>query len=290
MARYEELRRVADPAGGPATPRELFDRYVDLCNARDIDALANLYLPDVRFVDRRLMGWAEFRGTDEWLQIHRGFLELGEDMTMTCETLVTGRRAGVGRFTTRGRFVEGGGDFEVATVTLLQADDGRTSSMEMFSPEDVGAALARFEEIGAANDAERLCARFLRLANARDWAAASEMNAEDYVGIDHRTLGWDPMQGPDAAIDLYRSWVAMVPDMEFSSDILASEDEHYVYLHTGRGHAADSGGAMEYVALAVTTLRDGRAVRSEIFADDDLAGAMARYEELRRGDVSPAGG
>ena len=57
----------------------------------------------------------------------------------------------------------------MATVIQSLFENGRVTAFEMFDGDDADVALARFEEIGAATETERVRARVCRLVNARDW-------------------------------------------------------------------------------------------------------------------------
>ena len=157
----------------------------------------------------------------------------------------------------------------------------RTSSM--FDGGDAGAALERFEEIGAQTEPERLVARIARLVNARDWAALGDCYAEDQEVVDRRVLAWESLRGPGAMVEMYRSWAEVAPDFEVRFETLAGDDERVVVRYGGYGHAADGGGAMEYVITSVATVRDGRQQRAELFGADETSSALARLAELTHG-------
>jgi hypothetical protein len=46
-----------------------------------------------------------------------------------------------------GTFTEGGGAFEIYTINVFAVERGRITRYEVFEPEDVDAALARFAEL-----------------------------------------------------------------------------------------------------------------------------------------------
>ena len=117
LARYEELREIAQRprrARRPATPREVLDRLVAAYNERDWDALRDVLATDVRFVDRRLVGWGEFEGPDAHMEFIEGGVALAPDLRL-------GRADRAGRprrgrpLIVRGHLAEGGGEFEIAT-------------------------------------------------------------------------------------------------------------------------------------------------------------------------------
>ena len=253
-------------AQGPASPRELHDRFVAAYNSRDWPAMRDVYAPDLRFIDRRLVGWGELDSLETLVEFWKGAVELAPDLRIDDgELLAIGRRAVVARYVSRGHFADGGGEVEVQFVTLSVIDDGRVTYGERFEGPDAGAALARFEEIGAQTEPERIFARQCRLLSARDWDALADCYAEDYELVDHRALGWEPLRGPAATVEFWRSWIEISPDGEMRFEIVAGDEESILVRQAGHGHAAadSGGGAMEYLTIAVVTFRDGRHVHAD---------------------------
>ncbi len=287
LARYEEVRHDR-----PASARELIGRYVAGMNERDLEALESLFTADLRIVDHRLVGWGELEGRDALTDVGNGMWAVAEDLRVSGELLVGGTAAHVGRFTFRGRMVDGGGDFEIATVTLnVRAGGDRVGYLEIFEATDATAALRRFEEIGAQTVPEREVVHACRLINARDWGARGVLYHDEFTVTDHRKLGWEPVEGPDAMMTIWRSWVDLVPDVEMTFELIAGDERRIMYFFTGRGHAADGGGEMEYGVILVSLYRDGRLVSSDTFDAEDHAGARACYQQLGGGAAAdPARG
>ena len=286
LARYEELRRTAEAAGAKVlTPREHFDRVVAATNAHDWSSMRALMAPDVRVVDRRPIGWADLQGRDAFMETYTSWEAISPGFQLEAQPLALGGRASVIRSLYSGYLEDGGGEFEVELVALTLFDDGQSKYVEIFPADDAGSALERFEEIGAQTDHERLFARLCRARNARDWDAVSDCFAADWETIDHRVLAWEPLRGPGAMVDMYRSWDEVTPDVEVWFETLAGGDRHSVFRHAARGHAADGGGAMEYGVTMVVTVHDGRFQRAELFEAGDEAAALARFEELNRADT-----
>ena len=217
---YEQLRRAGQPASRelsraewPATSRGIHERFVAGYNQRDWDALRELFAPDVRYVDRRLVGWGSLEGPDAYLKLLQGGVELARDGRLVGEPLALGLRAGVARYKGRGHLEAGGGEFELEYVSLSLVENGLVTYVEIFDGADTGAALERFEEIGAQSEPERLVARVCRLVDARDWGGLADCYADDYELVDRRALGWEPLSGPDAIVGMFRSWTEMAPDL-----------------------------------------------------------------------------
>ena len=250
LARYEELRSANRPAtsdpfrttrhDSARAPRPLHRRLQQprlARHARRLRAGFALHRP----ASGRL---GELDSLETLVEFWKGAVELAPDLRIDDgELLAIGRRAVVARYVSRGHFADGGGEVEVQFVTLSVIDDGRVTYGERFEGPDAGAALARFEEIGAETEPERIFARQCRLLSARDWDALADCYAEDYELVDHRALGWEPLRGPAATVEFWRSWIEISPDGEMRFEIVAGDEESILVRQAGHGHAAaDSGG------------------------------------------------
>ena len=281
LAYLAELQREAGAADAPATTRERLDSYVAAWNARDWDRLREIYAPDVRLVDRRLIGWGELQGPDAIIEVIRGTSALALDARLDLDVLASGERGAICRQTVSGHAAEGGGEFEVELFSVSTTEDGFVSYLEIFDETGLAAAYERFEEVGAATEPERAYVRLARLVNARDWEAFEDCFTDDSELVDRRSLAWETIAGAEGNVEMQRSWVELVPDIEIRLDVLASDDEHIALRWTGVGHAADGGGAVDYAGLVVANVRERHVAHAEIFDRDDEEGALARFEELR---------
>jgi hypothetical protein len=280
------LARMAEVIRAPprsVSTREAIARYVDAYNGRDWDSLHDLFSPDLHFIDQRLVGWGEHRGPDFYVDIVKTGRELAPDTRIEVEPVALGMRAAVARFFMRGHFADGGGAFETETVGFtLAGPDGRLTHGEMFDASGTEAAFARFDEIGAQTEAERVYARMARSLNARDWDALRGCLADDAEAIDRRAMGWDTIRGADAFVSLFTSWNEVAPDAELRFETLAGDERHALFRSGGFGHAAPEagGGPMEYVNLIVVTVCEDRIAAVEQFGEDQQEAAFARLDDL----------
>ena len=167
---------------------------------------------------------------------HESWNTISPEFRLSVQQLAAGPRAYVGRYLFHG-VAEHGVEWETELVILTVVESGQSKLVEMFPGDDADAAFARFEEVGAETEPERVQARICRAANARDWAALRACFADDYLSVDHRALGWEPQQGADDTVVLYRSWVEIAPDFESHFDVLAGDDQHVAVRLDARGHA-----------------------------------------------------
>jgi hypothetical protein len=286
LARLEELR--SEPAAGDDAfaMREVIDRYRVAYNERDWGGLAEVFAPDLRFIDRRPVGWGELTGRDAFIEILVGTVSLAPDLALSSELLASGRSAAIVHGVTSGHLAQGGGEVEIGVAVLTRVNaDGQIAYFEVWDDADCAHAFERFEEIGVQTRAERVYSRLARTVNERDWEAAADCFSEDFSTVEHRVLGWEPLHGPQEVIDVYLSWVDVAPDMQIRFEWLGGDEDHIAVRWGGRGHAAGDtgGGAFEYHLVIVATIRDGGIGETEHFDVGDEAAALARLAELIEG-------
>ena len=216
---------IARAMNADTTPmRQIMERYRDAYNERDWTALDEVFAPDIHWVDRRLVSWGEGSGRDALNEILRAQLDLAPDMTLTdAQMVASGQAAYLTRNIYRGHFRAAEEEVEIGLAILTCVADGQIAEFELFHDTSLADALARFEEIGAPTEPERVLARLCRSVNSRDWDAVADLYTEDFTSIDRRPLGWEPMRGGRAIADFYRSWVDVVPDLELRFTLLTGD-------------------------------------------------------------------
>ena len=167
---------------------------------------------------------------------------LAPDVRLSMTPLVWGRRAAVARVTQRGHLAAGGGEMELGYAVLFLVADGRLTYFEYFEPADYQQAVVRFEEIGAQTRSPNAYMPACAERSTRTTWKPSPISGR---GLQRRRppgsrLGAD---GREAIVDVYRSWIEVVPDMEVAFEWLGGDDDHIAMRWNGHGHAAaDMGG------------------------------------------------
>jgi hypothetical protein len=91
-----------------------------------------------------------------------------------------------------GTLADGGGAFEICTISVFSVERGRITRYEVFEPEDVDAALARFVELRPdplripPNAATRASDRHQQALETRDWGALDALCAPTLEFDDRR--------------------------------------------------------------------------------------------------------
>jgi hypothetical protein len=122
---------------------------------------------------------------------------------------------------------------------------------------------------------------FWRSYNARDWDGVRRRLTDTLRTVDHRLASAGSMlQSVDQFLTYTREMVTLVPDVTaFDAEYLAIGRVWTLSRHTALG-TSTQGAEVEFAALMLTDTRDGRFTHSEIFAPEQLAEALARFDEL----------
>jgi class 3 adenylate cyclase/ketosteroid isomerase-like protein len=163
---YEEIHSFDDAAQARAKAEELSwqaptiaRRYIEAVNARDWEALAELYNADCAFAEHRRVGWQDFNGVDGLIAMFESTLDLASDVSVRGEVLRdTGGDLYLRQILT-GTWE--GGPWEVALDTISEVRDGRFSRIEQFDVDRRDELQARLAELRA----ERLASRASRNAS-----------------------------------------------------------------------------------------------------------------------------
>ena len=278
IARFDQLSRPTARLENAAS--QLGDRFLAHFAAGDWDAMAEIFAEDMSNEDRRrLVSTGVFDGRDAQMANMRAVAELWSTNVTRTVMATRGRRLSLARVGfSRGEGVE---LFVTEFYSVIEIDtDERISAIIVFDVDDFDAAIAELDARYLAGEAA---------AHACTWSAIAEVyaamnrgemptTASDLVDIDHRSL---------AAIG--------------SGDLMAyleaaSEDspEGGIYIETVH-RLTGLGAVTTHVTKA--TSREGFDAewritsffivggdlvnRYEIFDEDDLDAALARFEDLQ---------
>jgi hypothetical protein len=289
-ARFEALRPdpLAIPPPAPANAAMRSEaRWTRAVIRRDWDAVRRMVRSDFVFEDRGRR--ALVRGDVEaWIASADYTTSLPGIRIDKPQLAAIGERVAIDHVHWRGS--PGGDGFEFERIRVLEVDgEGLFAAALLFDPEDATAAsveaFARFvagEAAGSPSVAGLLA--FVRALVERDWAAARARFAPGLVFEDHRPLGLGGLSGD--------TFVASIEALdELGSEIITEILQVIAWNAKGavvsvrrRGKVRD-GGAFESRFLAVTLGTAERFVRYEVFGEDEVERARARFEALTAGDA-----
>jgi hypothetical protein len=146
--------------------------------------------------------------------------------------------------------------------------------------------LVRFAELGGGQGllgdgpTERLLAETCRRFAARDSEGMLACYAEDWLLVDHRTLGWGEMRKHDLP-QLFETIFAAGSDWWLEIDeVLACDDRVIALSITHHATNNDGGGAADIAWGVVMLVEDGLRSREFLYEHGDRQGMLARYAEL----------
>jgi class 3 adenylate cyclase/ketosteroid isomerase-like protein len=191
----------------------------------------------------------------------------------------------------------------LAVVALLDVDEvvqrfvveeldrsGRLAAVHEFDADDLVGAANRFdrrwlESRDEPTECDRLSVEYLTASRSRDVEALAEVLHDDYLHVDHRQIGFPPVDRDDL-LQIVRSM----------------EGTDFVFLPTGdpeprvefgavidnAAFGTDAAGRLTQwlMSISVSVVRDGRFWVGESFSLDDRELAIARFHELTGGTTS----
>nr|WP_208863287.1 BTAD domain-containing putative transcriptional regulator [Mycolicibacter icosiumassiliensis] len=177
-----------------------------------------------------------------------------------------------------------GFDAEWLEVNLLTVEDGLINRSELFDKAELDSALAKFDQLSAPTARPRTAAarayeRVLACFAARDWAAITEMLAEDVSSEDRRqVINAGRRHGRDAVIAEIAA-IAEVGVTDLTSEVIATRGERLIL---SRGRAAEGGHRPDAFRTDLLDIievdADERVVARVIFDLDDFDAAIAELD------------
>ena len=277
LARFEQLSRPTPRLENAAS--NAGERFLAYFAARDWDAMAEILADDYSSDDRRRVVNAGVRhGRDAEIVNMRAIEDLWiTDVTSTV-IATRGGRLTLMRACYSGR--DQGPEVyltEILGVIEINADD-RISSLVVFDPDDIDAAI------------EELDARYLA-GEAAPYAHIWELTLDTLGELNRHEPGpmvrgstyADHRRVPFAQGDFGRAiedlWV-LVPDASYRVTAVHALEAHGAVFSLVIDSTDAHGTEMQWARALVMSVTRGE-IRQDIYEEDDLDAAIARFEELR---------
>ncbi len=287
-ASLEMLDRSASwlPKSAYEFMRGVADRDLARCRA----ALPDDYVYD----DHRRTGAGRIEGADAYVaSLAALFQETQEVMFETLYPLARSKGTQLSVAHTFGKLADGG-DFESVYLNLAFTESGRIAGLEIFEPEDLDRARARFEELRPdplhipANAASRARDRNFEAWSASDWDGLRALAADDFCYEDRskRALVAGGMEQGIASLRFLQSEGAHLTRKLIATAGNRVAVEHDVWTR------APSEGAFDLERITVTEVDgDGRLRAQILFDSDDRRAAFAEmYDRFAAGEAAEVGG
>lgn len=271
IARFDELQPRTRPIANAASRR--YERYWASFASRDWDALAAMLADDMSTHDRRPVVNAGVRhGRDAELANMRFLAEAVTDVDKLALTVsaTRGDRLALMKFHSS--------PYQTEVLNVVEIDaDGRIAAVVGFDADDIDAA---FEEIDA---------RYLdgeAAAHAHTWSVIAgtysaynrgEFPRLDWVNVDHRR--GTPF-GPKDISEIIRVSRDLTPDLTIRIEAVHRLDVRAAVITATASGTSREGLRVEYRMVQLLTVEPGRITRCELFDEDDIEAAIARFDEL----------
>jgi hypothetical protein len=281
LARFDELSRTTPRLENAAS--QLDDLFKTYFAARDWDAMTEILADHFSIDDRRRVVNIGIRnGRDLEIANMRAAAEIGSK-AMTFSVIATrGKRLALSRIRASGpdQRLEA---FHTDALGVVEIDaDNRIAVRVAFDPDDIDAA---FEELDArylAGEAATHSHLWSVVAGAYATLNRHELPpiTPDFVSIDHRRGG--SAFAPGDLLEYVRASWDDSPDNKIYVEAVHRLSNVGAVVTSGTQGASLAGFNAEWRELGVVTVDGDMLNRTELFDEDDLDTALARFDELSR--------
>ncbi|WP_310773803.1 BTAD domain-containing putative transcriptional regulator [Mycobacterium sp. Z3061] len=283
LAKFDQLSRPAATLTNPASRAYLqVNRYY---TSGDWVALSNMLAPNIVDNDRRSTVSAGVRrGRDVELTNSRALAEIGADQLTSVVIATRGERLTLCRSSLSGKDERPGG-FRIEFFSVVEIDDDQHLAAHVaFDPEDFASA------------AEELDARFLAGEAARHaptWLAITETFAalnrrelpqttDDWVNIDHRQGTF--IAAGQISVFMHAAWEVASQLNHVLVAVNRLTDLGAVVTYMSH-ETSQEGFTAEWRAVILFTYAGKMVTRCEVFDEEDLDAALAKFDSLQRNTV-----
>ena len=221
----------------------------------------------------------------EWLKV---YAEQGGDRATTVLAATRGEHLAIIRTVVSAG--DTGAPLDSDALLLQEIDDtGRLVASSIYNVDDFDRALAELDERFASRlDLDLRAAvfdgglRYLDVVNTtRNMDDIREVMSPEFVLFDHRSgpsLG--ELRGPDAWIDAVKTLEEIAPGLMLRVLALPRFTTGGIVAQLAVAGTTVDGSPIELMYIVAGTVRDGKALRAELYDWNELDRAIARFEEL----------
>nr|WP_268777978.1 BTAD domain-containing putative transcriptional regulator [Mycolicibacterium komanii] len=244
---------------------------------RDWDTLRASLTDESLIEDRRqVVSAPSIRGEDDEIANLHAMADLGLTDVSSTVIAIRGERLALRRT----RF--SADDLHTDVLDVVEVDrDGHLVSYVGFDPEDFDAAFEELESRYLAGEAARHAQTWTVVSGVFASLARHEVppSAPDWLTIDHRR--GTPLAGTDLGAVVASIW-DVTPDLQSHIETVHRLDDHgALCMQVSRGTTPD-GFPAEWRMLNLMTVDGSLVSGCELFDEDDLQAAFARFESLNR--------
>jgi len=278
IARFEQLGRPAPRLENAAT--RVVEHFFDCLAARDWDAMAKILADDISEDDRRLVVNAGIRqGRDVVIRDFRVATDIG--IANATWTVVASR--GEHLALTRARY--GGRDREpeafhndVLHVVELNADE-KFAAVVVFDLDDIDDAFEELDSRYFAGEAATYAEAWQKVRDGLDALNRHESLPTTWgevAFVDHRRVSFAPGDFGRAVTELWE----LVPDARYRATAVHALGSHGAVASLVIEGSDVHGNELQWARVVLVSFAPSH-TQLEIYDEDDLDVALARFEELR---------
>ena len=279
LARFEELHRPA-PQLENAVSR-MVEQFLTHFAVRDWDAMAELLADDISSDDRRrVLNAGMRRGRDAEMANWRATGDVWVTDVRSSVIATRGAHLALFRLTFASQDQEPEA-FQAAALAVVETnDDNRATASIAFDPDDIDAAFEELEARYLAGEAAAHAHTWSVIAAGYAALNRQEVSATtpDYVNIDHRLQA--TIKAGELAAYVRTAWDLMPSLNNRIETVQRLSDLGAVVTHFACGTSQDGFDA-EWRMIELLTVEGDLINRSEMFDEDDIDAALARFEELQ---------
>jgi hypothetical protein len=275
LARFDELTRPSTRLDNAAS--QVGQRLRAAFVARDWDALAQLVADDLYNEDRRrVVNGGIKHGRDSMLEDMRAAASMGIQEFATTEIATRGERLALVRASSS---YEGRpGAFYVENLAVAEIDaEARIAAQIMFDLDDVDAAFAELDARYLAGEAAAYAGTWSVIAGVYAAFNRDELPSANWVNIDHRR--GTPFASSELSTSI-RASKELTPDLKVRVEAVHRLGRSGAVITNASYGTSQAGFNAEWRMLQVLMVEGGRVHRCELFDEDDLDAALARFDEL----------
>ena len=278
VTRFDQLSRPAPRVENTAT--RVFERLYSYVAAGDWHAVAQITADNVSVDDRRrVVNAGVLHGRDANIKDAQATADVGFTMTMVGTIATRGERLALLRIRVSGRDPEA---IQNDALNIVEIDaEERIVGDVVFDLEDFDSAIAELDaryiagEAAAYSRTWSVVAGALVAHNRREVAAATP----DAASIDHRQVA---AFAPGEGVEYIRAGWALGQDLNiYIETVHRVSDLGAVFTWAGNG-TSHEGFAAEWRGVNLLTLDGEMISRAEVFDEDDVESAAARFDQLSR--------
>jgi ketosteroid isomerase-like protein/tetratricopeptide (TPR) repeat protein len=133
---------------GDRPPERAIAEWIWCVDARNVDAIVELFAEDIVRVDHRKLGWDEVRGRDALRDLYRSAMDIWPDVhTEPHEVLACDDRVIAFTHTTSGTDGKGS-PFEIPFGVVFLVENGLITTWDQYEPDNRQAMIGRYAELG----------------------------------------------------------------------------------------------------------------------------------------------